>query len=379
MPFDAETLYNLLPATYRVRDDEQGGPLRALAEVIAREALALEENLAQLYDDMFIETCADWVAPYIGDLIGYRALNGVVPAVASPRAEIANTIAYRRRKGTAAMLEQLARDVTGYPARAVEFFQLLATTQYMNHIRRDHYVTPDVRHWEPLERVGTPFDSIPRTADVRRIASGRGRYNIPNIGIFLYRLRAYPLTFSPAFRLDERRFLFSPLGNSMPLFTLPQSEAAITQLAGPLNVPLPISRRVLHARRADYYGPDLSMAVFRDGVLVPLEEIAVCDLSDVGAAWAHQPAEKIAIDPVLGRLAMPTSADAPAEVRVSFHHGFSANIGGGEYERAMTFDETLRPCRRWPCQMRCKAQSMRSAARARWRLATVGATRRHQA
>ena len=33
------------------------------------------------------------------------------------------------------MLEQLARDVTGWDARAVEFFQLLATTQYMNHLR----------------------------------------------------------------------------------------------------------------------------------------------------------------------------------------------------------------------------------------------------
>jgi hypothetical protein len=343
MSFDAETLYNLLPATYRVRDDEQGGPLRALVEVIAREALALEENLAQLYDDMFIETCADWVAPYIGDLIGYRALNSVVPKIASPRAEIANTIGYRRRKGTAAMLEQLARDVTGYPTRVVEFFQLLATTQYMSHIRRDHHVTPDLRQWEPLERVGTPFDSIPRTADVRRIVSGRGKYNIPNIGMFLYRLRAYPLTFSPAFRLDKRRFLFSPLGNSTPLYTLPQSETTITQLAGPLHVPLPISRRVLDARLTDYYGPGLSIAVFREGALVPLEDLVVCDLSDVGGGWAHQPAEKVAIDPELGRLAFPTNADPPGVVRVSFHYGFSADIGGGEYERAATFDELLRP------------------------------------
>ncbi|MFI1258880.1 hypothetical protein ACH4U6_34565 [Streptomyces netropsis] len=41
--------------------------------------------------------------------------------VRSPRAEGAHTIAYRRRKGTAAALEQLTRDVTGWPARAVAF------------------------------------------------------------------------------------------------------------------------------------------------------------------------------------------------------------------------------------------------------------------
>ena len=34
-------------------------------------------------------------------------------------AEVAHTIGYRRRKGTAAVLEQLARDVTGWPAARV--------------------------------------------------------------------------------------------------------------------------------------------------------------------------------------------------------------------------------------------------------------------
>ena len=92
-----------------LRDAEQGEPLRALIAAFAEEFAALEENVEQLYDDQFIETCADWVAPYIGDLIGYRPLHGVAPTVASPRAEVANTIAYRRRKGTALMLEQLAQ------------------------------------------------------------------------------------------------------------------------------------------------------------------------------------------------------------------------------------------------------------------------------
>lgn len=342
MTFDADTLYKLLPATYRVRDDAQGGPLRALVEIIAQEALALEENLAQLYDDLFIETCADWVAPYIGDLIGYRPL-GDIPGVASPRAEIVNTIGYRRRKGTAAMLEQLASDVAGTPARVIEFFQLLATTQYMNHVRRDHRSVANIRPAAELRYLGTPFDPLARTADVRRIAAGRGRYNIPNLGIFLWRLRAYPATFIPAFRVDERRFCFSPLGNSMPLFNTPQSEATITQLAGPLNVPMPISRRVLHARTADYYGADVSIAVYRDGTLVPIETIAACDLSDSGGAWAYQPAAQVAIDPELGRIAFPTNDEPPGDVRVSFYYGFSADISGGEYERAAGFDEAIKP------------------------------------
>src|SRR5258706_9592421 len=201
MSFDLETIYSLLPAIYRIRDEEQGKPLKALLSVIAEQVAVVEENLAQLYDDQFIETCADWVIPYIGDLIGYRSLYKLAPKVSSPRAEVANTIAYRRRKGTVAMLEQLAHDVTDWPAHVVEFFQLLATTQYMKHLRPTNLYAPNLRKWEPLERLNTAFDTIAHTAEVRRIASRHGRYNIPNIGIFLWRLHDYSLTHSPAFNM----------------------------------------------------------------------------------------------------------------------------------------------------------------------------------
>ncbi len=47
------------------------------------------------------------------------------------------------------------------------------------------------------------------------------------------------------------------------------------------------------------------------------------------------------MDPVLGRLAFP--ADPGKIVLVSYHYGFSADMGGGEYERAATFDTALEP------------------------------------
>jgi len=252
--FDAKRLYELLPAIYRARDAERGGPLQALLAVIAGEVAVLEENLEQLYDDQFIETCAEWVVPYVGDLVGCRPLHGISPGVASPRAEVAHTIGYRRRKGTAAVLEQLARDVTGWQARVVEFFQLTAATQHMNHARGDAPVTPDLREWESLERLGGAFERTPRTAEVRRVASGLGKYNVPNLGIYLWRLRACPLTSSTAFRVDDRRYRFSPLGNDAALFSRPEPEREITHLAEPVNVPAPISRRVLDQYPSSYYG-----------------------------------------------------------------------------------------------------------------------------
>jgi hypothetical protein len=254
----------------------------------------LEEDVQRLYDDQFIETCAAWVVPYIGDAVGYRALHGVVPSVKHPRAEVADTIALRRHKGTAAMLEVLAREVTGWDARAVEFFELLAATQYMNHLR-PHVPRPDLRNIEPLLRLGSAFESIPHTADVRRIATAGGRFNIPNIGIFLWRLGAKSLTGSPATSLDGQRFLFSPLGNSAPLFTRPRSLGAIDEFTlrvGRLNVPDPLLLRIADAHLADYYGEDKLLPVRRRPAGA-VSDVCVCDLGDIldaggqpGGDWA---------------------------------------------------------------------------------------------
>jgi hypothetical protein len=199
------------------------------------------------------------------------------------------------------MLEQLARDVTGWDASVVECFQRLATTQYMNHLRPTNVSTPDLRHWEPLDRLDTPFDRMAHTVDVRHIASGRGRYNIPHVGIFLWRLRSYALTDSPAFQVDARRYLFNPLGVRTPLFTRPEIEASISHLAEPLNVPMPISRRVLDAtsspiRSGQEHRPERCRRRSHHRRTAPTR---------INPANGNIPAGKIAIDPVLGRIATP--------------------------------------------------------------------------
>ena len=354
MTFDADALYGLLPAIHRIRDAEQSPPgaLRALLAAIAGEFAVMEENLDQLYDDLFIETCADWAIPYLGDLIGYEPLHRLGEARGLARAEVAHTLALRRRKGTAAVLEQLARDVTGWNARAVEFFQVLGTTQYMNHLRPHNRYAPDLRRWEPLARIGGAFDSLAHTVDVRNIENGRGRFNIPNVGLFLWRLKAYRHTRSPAVRVDDRRYLISPLGHPLPLFSNPQTEDQITHLADPINVPDPIRRRAMADRLPLYYGTrqtaagvidnaDPSVVLYVDGVEVPRAEVVVCNLADAGATWAHEaPAGKYAIDPELGRIAVAPDLDVPGAVATTYHYGFSADMGGGEYSRVRAGDAT---------------------------------------
>ena len=66
MSFNLEQLHNLLPAIHRIQDiNLSNQPLKALLSVIVDQVQVLEEDLAQLYDDQFIETCQEWVVPYI--------------------------------------------------------------------------------------------------------------------------------------------------------------------------------------------------------------------------------------------------------------------------------------------------------------------------
>ncbi|MDR2154280.1 MAG: hypothetical protein LBE78_04545 [Burkholderiaceae bacterium] len=354
----AERLYALLPAVYRLRDARQPGqPLRALMAAFAQEFAALEENIEQLYDDQFIETCAAWVAPYIGDLIGYRPLHGVAPKVASPRAEVANTIAYRRRKGTALMLEQLAQDVTGWPAHAVEFFQRLATTQYMKHIRLQAPATANLRDLPAAWREGGAFTRFAHTPEMRRPETGTGRYNIPNIGIFLWRLMPLKLTAQPLVAhpgdATGRKFRLNPLGADLQLFRRPRTEDDISQLAEPINLPEPLSIRLmaLAGSGSDYgadYGIDNSLVLLhphadptQPPMAVPAEQIVICDLRDIVDSggnvigWNHQasvPDSCIGVDPQRGRVLLGAAVEQP--LLASFHYGAVRAFGGGEYERA---------------------------------------------
>jgi hypothetical protein len=339
MSFDLETIYGLLPANYRIRDHNQGKPLKALLSVISEQVAVLEEDLAQIYDDQFIETCREWVVPYIGDLVGARGIHELQTDQFSKRAQVANTLAYRRRKGTLAILEQLAQDATGWRTRAVEFFQLLATTQFMNHLRLHSHYAPDMRRADLLENLNSPFGRFSHTAEVRRIASRHGRYNIPNVGIFLWRVHAFSQSASPASRAGDHRYTFSSLGRDMQLFNLPQSEATFAHLAEPVNVPFPISRRILHRHREVYIGPGRSLELTVDGQPVPIGQIEICNLQDHNGGWAHDFADKYGIDPILGRIALPTNEAPKRDVRVTYHYGFSMEIGGGEYGREDSFSD----------------------------------------
>ena len=136
-----DRLFDLLPVVLRERDAAEGSPLRALLRIVAEQATLVEADIEGLWDDLFIETCDDWVVPYIGDLVGYEILPGIaaalsddtswgtgLSAVVVPRRDVADTVVHRRRKGTLPLLEDLSSAVAGWPARVVEHRRLLCVT-----------------------------------------------------------------------------------------------------------------------------------------------------------------------------------------------------------------------------------------------------------
>lgn len=353
-------MIELLPAIHRLRDAEQGGSLAALLRVLQEQFDLVEEDIRQLYDNWFIETCEDWVVPYLGDLLGYRSVAAAgspsdegseegrrLNRFLAPRREVANTIALRRCKGTLAALEVLANDAAGWPARAVEFYRLLGFSQNGNFLHPMRGRTSDLRGMEALDLIGGAFERSARTVDVRRAGSRRttGRYNLANVGLFVWRLGSYGVTHSPALCLEgegEAFYTFSVLGNDAPLFIRPERETDPRRIASEANVPAPLRRRTLAAWPALFYGPGRSFQIWKGGVddtgpseanAVPRHAIRVAHLG----GWQYEPDPgTVVVDPMLGRIAFPPDEIPEGDVWVTYHYGFSAEMGGGEYPRALS-------------------------------------------
>jgi hypothetical protein len=351
---DPDFLYDLVPTVYRLRDAAHGWPLRGLLRVIAEQASVVERDIDRLYDNWFIETCDDWVVPYIGALVGYTPVSiGPNPGVtaraiareriAIPRREVANTIALRRRKGALSVLEDLATSVAGWPSHAVEFYRDLAVTQNIDYLHMRRGRTVDVRRGKALDALGGPFDRLAHSVDVRRADSARtqGRFNIPEVGLFVWRLKAQTITGAPAYCYEEEApncFLFSTLGSDTQLFANPEAAGAEPKL------PAPITRRAMESDKppaagapveVPFYGPgqSIQVAIGAPDALVDPARIVPADRTN----WYYRPTgDQVALDPVLGRLMIaPNQARRPA-IWVSYAYGSVADIGGGEYPRVVS-------------------------------------------
>lgn len=329
-----ERLHRLLPAVLRARDHESGEPLRALLTVLDGELEALRTATEALWDDWFVETCAEDRLPLLAEALGLPVLDAGADQDAdrpahrgtragpSQRAWVANAVRRRRRQGTNATLGELAADVTRYPAHAVEMATRTATTARLD--RRRPVTAPavaDLRSPADVATLGGASDPFAHLADLRRVDGGVARWRPGVVGLFLRRTRpqeviragARPVPgVAGAYRVD-------PLGAAVPL------------LPGPTGTG-PGSGPAVRVRLAAAPDRDLVPRTRR----LPPDDDPALPRPDDG---------EVLVDVGSGRLVLaaeqaPDAAD-PVEVLVDYVHGAPGPLGAGPGDRTASWAAQL--------------------------------------
>ena len=225
----AEKIWASIPEFYREEDGlaEPPGVLRGFVEVLAQQAATLRRSNDHLWDDQFIDLCAEWAVPYIGELVATRMVSAL--NLRTRRVDVAKTIYYRRRAGTPRILEELISDITGWEGKLIEEFRRLARMRH----GLDPHPQPlaglltgtlpggwaNLRSARGAELADSPFEEFHHTPDVRRPRGRDGRYGITKLGFHLYRLKSTRLDdIAPRPGPLAGTFTFDPSGRDIPLF-----------------------------------------------------------------------------------------------------------------------------------------------------------------
>jgi hypothetical protein len=339
--FYTEHLWGLLPEVYRTSDSDdpaRSGALRELVERIGAQIAVVRRHVDRTRDDQFIETCDDWVIPYLGDLLATNLVSGL--DARARRLDVANTIYYRRRKGTVGLIEELAAHVTNWNARVVEFFRRLARTRHALDPAigddREAAVThglrgalsgspsggfADLRHVGAARSTSTAFDEFGHVADLRRGRLASGWHNIPKLGVFLWRLRS--LAEKNSTPVEDSacpgQFTFDPTGRELPLFVRDARDRAAYGDAWvtPDEWMLP--------------GRLTGELLTREAARLYPESLAVVDVTTAGETLL--PMTGLQVSPERGRYRVPAAPAPGASRRVRYHRGFASTIGAGAYAR----------------------------------------------
>jgi len=223
----AFTFWNLMPEVYRHEDGyaDPPGQLRALCDTLGASAAVARRSIDRVLADSRVDDADGWALPYIARLLGTRLTSSLNPS--ARRADIAHTIAYRRRAGTPHLLERLADDIADWDAVASEGFQrlvrrwhLLDTTVPIGPATRTprggYARLSSVRVSDVLDGA---FDDLAHRPQIRPPDAGRGRlYEIPGVNLFVYRQYAFTLSGVIPFQLDATHYTLDPSGRDVPLF-----------------------------------------------------------------------------------------------------------------------------------------------------------------
>lgn len=249
--------YQLLPGLYRSRDKEK--ELQRFVAIFGHETARLRANIDQLYRDFFIDSCQEWVIPYIADLID---TNIVFNQGARNRADVKNTMKWRRQKGTLDGLEDIAAQIGGWGAHASEMFAKLIWSQNLNHIRRTSLHTVDLANGTSLSRICTPFDTANHTVHLN------GAYQIPNVKFSVWSIPSQPWTGADPSIASPLQYRFHPLGRDQALYAGGDKPAVCSgaDICFPKADHVPIRNRDFRDNPLSYFGVPSGFSVYEDGI-----------------------------------------------------------------------------------------------------------------
>jgi hypothetical protein len=234
------------------------------------------------------------------------------------------------------VLEELISDIAGWEGKVVEEFKRLARTRHSLDPRPASLAgqfsgtlpggVADLRRLHAAELTHTAFDEFHYTADVRQHSGVDGRTNIPKLAFHLYRLSVYPVENAVPFDMgDGLRFTCDPSGRDIPLFMPGQRPENWDdwRSAQEWELPAPMTCRVM-----TYALPEAIQVYQAPNDPVLPADIVAGDLSQ----WPiGDPGKRLVIDPERGRLQFFGSP--PAACTVTYHYGFSGEVGAGTYSR----------------------------------------------
>ncbi|HTJ27967.1 MAG TPA: phage tail protein [Candidatus Limnocylindria bacterium] len=341
------SLYELLPGIYRRRDGEEtlvasrrlaeaylehddeahsalaAPPLKALFAILQSQFELIEDDIAALYDDWFVETCRPEMLPLLAEPLAIRDLEALRKGGADLRAIVANIVGYRQAKGTAWALASFAQDATGWTVDVVDGVRSRASTARVDGATAQRAAFVDVRR---RARGLTPVAHASTAIDLRHARGG-----VRTVEVDVWRAGgAHIVGVEPGYPdpSNRRRRTFHPLGADTVIMRATQPPNAWS--SGRTSW-VPLTRADARSELA-LRGAIPGIAVRARGwfgeITPPLQ---VCDLAE----WRTpaQASHTVFVDPELGRLVTPAD-----------RRGYTVDYGVATYDG----NGAEPPSRPWP-------------------------------
>ena len=211
----AALLYDLIPEFHKRRDraadaavPPEPAELRAIVEALAAPLAALRQSIEEMYGDLFVDSAGDAMLPVLARSI---ALDLAFRDPDANRRDLARAMARRRRKGTPAMLEEMARDLADRQVATREGWKAVMLAQDLNILRAERVVA-NLRPASVAERAAGPLATLARTVDARPISATSGQVHPRHMVHWAFLSRLYPLSAAACHRLPDgaadQRFAF---------------------------------------------------------------------------------------------------------------------------------------------------------------------------